>query len=263
MKEEEEEEEEEEIMSGNNQLVIPKTHDAKGEKLNCEERFVGERAMRTAEGAASLLGMTKDILMERKRRQKEEVLVVASPEGKTTNADDATTTGEEIKEEEGGEGEEGGEEKKDDESRLDWKPPHGRKRIKLGDDQTLEMPYKYDFLKYDLNLPGLRELALPEIMRNNAGHIDYRTISHQRVLTLFHLLHNSELAEIPCGEELAKKREVDREFALANNVKRRKRKIEPEEPDIKKRLAAGRRGWRRKRRRRKRKRPDVRERSAG
>ena len=69
-------------MSGNNQLVIPKTHDAKGEKLNCEERFVGERAMRTAEGAASLLGMTKDILMERKRRQKEEVLVVASPEGK-------------------------------------------------------------------------------------------------------------------------------------------------------------------------------------
>ena len=196
-------------MSGNNQLVIPKTHDAKGEKLNCEERFVGERAMRTAEGAASLLGMTKDILMERKRRQKEEVLVVASPEGKTTNADDATTTGEEIKEEEGREGEEGGEEKKDDESRLDWKPPHGRKRIKLGDDQTLEMPYKYDFLKYDLNLPGLRELALPEIMRNNAGHIDYRTISHQRVLTLFQLLHNSELAEIPCGEELAKKREVD------------------------------------------------------
>ena len=240
--EEEEEEEEEEIMSGNNQLVIPKTHDAKGEKLNCEERFVGERAMRTAEGAASLLGMTKDILMERKRRQKEEVLVVASPEGKTTNADDATTTGEEIKEEEGREGEEGGEEKKDDESRLDWKPPHGRKRIKLGDDQTLEMPYKYDFLKYDLNLPGLRELALPEIMRNNAGHIDYRTISHQRVLTLFQLLHNSELAEIPCGEELAKKREVDREFALANNVKRRKRKIEPEEPDTKKRLAAGRGG---------------------
>ena len=74
-------------------------------------------------------------------------------------------------------------------------------------------------------------------MRNNAGHIDYRTISHQRVLTLFHLLHNSELAEIPCGEELAKKREVDREFALANNVKRRKRKIPPEEPDGRRRAS--------------------------
>jgi len=239
-------------------LTIPPTEDAQGNKLNCEERFVGARATRTAEGTASLLGLTKDILLERRRFAEENAAAAAaaakeeedkkpsssSPAAVTTSADAGNDDGTPTAGEDGEKKDEGGEgEDKDDESRLDWKPPY-RKRIKLGNDQTLEMPYKYDFLKYDLNLPGLRELGLPEIMRNSAGHIDYRTISHQRVLTLFKLLHNSELAEIPSGEELAKKREEDMAYALANNGKRRKRKIEPEEPDGRRRLAGTSRGGR-------------------
>ena len=242
-------------------LTIPPTEDAQGNKLNCEERFVGARATRTAEGTASLLGLTKDILLERRRFAEENAAAAAaaaaaakeeedkkpsssSPAAVTTSADAGNDDGTPTAGEDGEKKDEGEErEDKDDESRLDWKPPH-RKRIKLGNDQTLEMPYKYDFLKYDLNLPGLRELGLPEIMRNSAGHIDYRTISHQRVLTLFKLLHNSELAEIPSGEELAKKREEDMAYALANNGKRRKRKIEPEEPDGRRRLAGTSRGGR-------------------
>ena len=157
-------------MNGQPATTIPPTEDANGNKLNSEERFIGKKAKRTAEGTASLLGMRKDTPMTR------------SPEGKKEGKPTTTTTTTTHR----GEDEEGnkattkttgtdGEEKhtdkeegeNDEEFPLDWKPPY-KKRIKLGNDQTLELPYKYDFLKYDLNLPGLRELALPEIMRNNA-----------------------------------------------------------------------------------------------
>jgi SNF2 family DNA or RNA helicase len=227
-------------MNGQLATTIPPTEDANGNKLNSEERFIGKKAKRTAEGTASLLGMRKDTPMTR------------SPEGKKEGKPTTTTTTTHRGEDEEGnkattkttgtDGEEKHTDKEegenDEEFPLDWKPPY-KKRIKLGNDQTLELPYKYDFLKYDLNLPGLRELALPEIMRNNAGHIDYRTISHQRVLALFQLVHNSELAEIPSGDALAKKREEDKAFALANNVKRRKRVIPPEEPDGRRRASGG------------------------
>jgi SNF2 family DNA or RNA helicase len=114
----------------------------------------------------------------------------------------------------------------EDQLEMNWKPE--RKRVKLGNEISLEIPLKYDYLKYDCNLPGMREIGLPEIMRNNAGHIDYRTISQAKVDKLYELLTESDVAEIPFGERLRKKREEDRVIDQINGVKRRRRIIEVE-----------------------------------
>ena len=67
-------------MNGQLATTIPPTEDANGNKLNSEERFIGKKAKRTAEGTASLLGMRKDTPMTR------------SPEGKKEGKPTTTTT---------------------------------------------------------------------------------------------------------------------------------------------------------------------------